>query len=200
MPEEVICALELEDLNKGANCGNNMSGVKNVYISLKDDVASLPKLPSNRNSYEDFAVLEGNITMVNGKRFYHIYCSRDMGELKYTTQGTFGGKSMKANLEIFHPGFKPKLLGFIASVMNSETIILARLNNGDVHMLGDNDRGAEIGDSVEATSGKAVTDNNGATLNFVYDTPTAQISTGEMDTLTGQSTDLGNEEDDDTNP
>ena len=76
---------------------------------------------------------------------------------------------MKANLEIFHPGFKPKLLGFIASVMNSETIILARLNNGDVHMLGDNDRGAEIGDSVEATSGKAVTDNNGATLSFVYE-------------------------------
>lgn len=82
-----------------------------------------------------------------------------MGELKYTTQGTFGGKSMKANLEIFHPGFKPKLLGFIASVMNSETIILARLNNG-------------------------------ATLNFVYDTPTAQIYTGEMNTLIGQSTGL----------
>lgn len=200
MAEEVICALELEDLNKGANCGNNMSGVKNVYIALKEDVASLPKLPASRNSYEDFAVLEGNITMVNGKRFYHIYCSRDMGELKYTTQGTFGGKSLKANLEIYHPGFKPKLLGFIASVMNSETIILARLNNGDVHMLGDNDRGAEIGDSVEATSGKAVTDNNGATLNFVYDTPTAQIYTGEMDTLTGQSTNLGNEVDEDTNP
>ena len=113
-----------------------------------------------------------------------------MGELKYTTQGTFGGKSMKANLEIFHPGFKPKLLGFIASVMNSETIILARLNNGDVHMLGDNDRGAEIGDSVEATSGKAVSDNNGATIAFVYDTPTAQIYTGNMDSLIGQSTEI----------
>ena len=143
MPEEVICALELEDLNKGANCGNNMSGVKNVYISLKDNVAQFPKLPTNRTSYEHFAVLEGNIVMVNGQRFYHIYCSRDMGELKYTTQGTFGGKSMKANLEIYHPGFKPKLPGFIASVMNSEAIILARLNNGDIHMLGDEDRGAE---------------------------------------------------------
>ena len=84
-----------------------MSGVKNVYISLKDKVAQFPKLPTNRTSYEDFAVLEGNIVMVNGQRFYHIYCSRDMGELKYTTQGTFGGKSMKANLEIYHPGFKP---------------------------------------------------------------------------------------------
>lgn len=163
MPEEVICALELEDLNKGANCGNNMSGVKNVYISLKDNVASFPTLPSNRTSYEDFAELEGNIVMVNGQRFYHIYCSRDMGELKYTTQGTFGGKSMKANLEIYHPGFKPKLLGFIASVMNSEAIVLARLNNG-------------------------------ATISFVYDTPTAQVYTGEMDSLIGQSTNLDDEQ------
>lgn len=163
MPEEVICALELEDLNKGANCGNNMSGVKNVYIALKDNVSHFPKLPSNRTSYEDFAVLEGNIVMVNGQRFYHIYCSRDMGELKYTTQGTFGGKSMKANLEIYHPGFKPKLLGFIASVMNSEAIVLARLNNG-------------------------------ATISFVYDTPTAQVYTGEMDSLIGQSTNLDDEQ------
>ena len=44
--------------------------------------------------------------------------------------------------------------------MDSEVIILARLNNGDIHMLGDADRGAEIGENVEASSGKAVTDNN----------------------------------------
>ncbi len=160
---------------------------------VKDNVSHFPKLPSNRNSYEDFAVMEGDIVMINGQRFYHIYCSRDMGELKYTTQDTFGGKSMKANLEIYHPGFKPKLLGFIASVMNSEAIILARLNNGDIHMLGDEDRGAEIGDNVEASSGKAVTDNNGATISFVYDTPTAQVYTGEMDSLIGQSTNLDDE-------
>ena len=72
MPEEVICALELEDLNKGANCGNNMSGVKNVYISLKDNVSHFPKLPSNRNSYEDFAVLEGDIVMIGGQRSRHL--------------------------------------------------------------------------------------------------------------------------------
>jgi hypothetical protein len=37
---------------------------------------------------------------------------------------------------------------------------------------------------------KAVTDNNGATISFVYDTPTAQVYTGEMDSLIGQSTNL----------
>ena len=107
--------------------------------------------------------------------------------------GIFYRGYLQANLEIYHPGFKPKLLGFIASVMNSEVIILARLNNGDIQMLGDADRGAEIGENVEASSGKAVTDNNGATISFVYDTPTAQVYTGEMDSLIGQSTNLDDE-------
>ena len=74
--------------------------------------------------------------------------------------------------------------------MKSEIIILARLNNGDIHMLGDADRGAEIGENVEASSGKAVTDNTSATVSFVYDTPTAQVYTGVMDSLIGQSTNL----------
>ena len=188
--QDLICALEMENLNKGANCGNNMSGVKSVYIALKDDVKTVPALPNVRNRYEDFAVLEGDIVMINGKRFYHIYCNRDMGELKYTTQGTLGGKSFRANLEIYHAGFKTKLLGFTAAVMNSELLVLCRLNNGEVHLLGDKDRGCEFGDNVELSSGKAVTDNNGGAFNFVYDTPTAQIYTGDVDEITGVSQEI----------
>jgi hypothetical protein len=183
----LICALEMEDLNIHSSCGNNMSGVKNVYIALKEDVATLPKLPNVRESYEDFAVLEGTITMKPNKRFYHIYCSRDLGELKYTLQGQTGSRSLKGTLEVYHPGFKAKLLGLVASTMNSELLILARLNNGDVHLLGDKDRGVEYGDSAELSSGKTVTDNNGGTLNFVYDTPAAQIYFGDLDAITGSS-------------
>jgi hypothetical protein len=105
---------------------------------------------------------------------------------KYTLQGPTGARSFKANLEVYHPGFKAKLLGLVSSTMNTELVILARLNNGDVHVLGDKDRGVEYGDSAELSSGKAVTDNNGGTLNFVYDTPTAQIYAGaNLETLTG---------------
>ena len=186
--EELICSLEMEDLNMRNSCANNMSGVKNVYIAFKEDVATFPTLPSVRESYEDFAVLEGSIAMRQNKRFYHIYCSRDLGELKYVLQGPTGARSLKATLEIYHPGFKAKLLGLVSSTMNSELVILARLNNADVHLLGDKNRGVEYGDSAELSSGKAVTDNNGGTLNFVYDTPTAQIYTGNnMDEITGLS-------------
>ena len=76
--------------------------------------------------------------------------------------------------------------------MNSELVILARLNNGDVHLLGDKNRGVEYGDNAELSSGKAATDNNGGTLNFVYDTPTVQIYTGNnLDTITGVSVGAG---------
>ena len=60
-------------------------------------------------------------------------------------------------------------------------------------MLGDADRGAEIGENVEASSGKAVTDNNGATVSFVYDTTTAQVYTCVMDSLDGKSSNLGDQ-------
>jgi len=189
---ELICSLEMEDLNMAASCANNMSGVKNVYIAFKDNIASFPSLPNVREKFEDFAVLEGTIAMKPSKRFYHIYCSRDLGELKYTLQGPTGARSMKATLEIYHPGFKPKLLGLVSSTMNSELIILARMNNGDVHLLGDKNRGVEYGDNAELSSGKAVTDNNGGTLNFVFDTPTAQIYAGNnIDAITGTSTQVG---------
>jgi len=184
--EELICSLELEDLNMAQSCANNMSGVKNMYIAFKGDIKTFPKLPMTRESYEDFAVLEGEIEMKPNKKFAHIYCSRDLGELKYGLQGQVGAKSMKATFEIFHPGFKARLLGMVASTMNAELIILARMNNGDVHMLGDANRGAEFGDNAELTSGKAVTDPNGGTLSFVYDTPTAQIYVADnMDELVG---------------
>jgi hypothetical protein len=185
MAEELICSLEMEDLNMAAGCANNMSGVKNVYIAFKEDVKTFPTLPNVREHYDDFAVLEGDIEMKASKRFYHVYSSRDLGELKYTLQGPTGARSLKATLEMYHPGFKSKLLGLVSSTMNSELVILARLNNGDVHLLGDKNRGVEYGDSAELSSGKAVTDNNGGTLNFVYDTPTAQIYVGEIDPITG---------------
>lgn len=182
----------MEDLNMAASCGNNMSGVKNVYIAFKEDVATFPRLPMVRESYDDFAILEGTITMKNSKRFHHIFCSRDLGELKYVLQGPTGARSLKATLEIYHPGFKSKLLGLVSSTMNSELVILARLNNGDVHLLGDRNRGVEYGENAELSSGKAVTDNNGGTLNFVFDTPTAQIYIGNnIDAITGTSSGIG---------
>lgn len=179
----VVCNLSLEDINRGGVCENKMSGVKTIYYALKDDLASYPTLPDTRNSFEDFSTLDGSITMKSGKRFFKFQCEKDLGELKYEPQGAAGGKSLRATLEIFHAGFKAKILGFLAATLNEEVVILAKLNNGEVHLLGDADRGAEIGDGTTSTSGKALSDQNGVTLFLTYDTPTSQIYTGDLDEL-----------------
>ena len=83
----------------------------------------------------------------------------------------YGAAKIRRNSEFVELPFGFKISVFLHHKNNSEVIILARLNNGDIHMLGDADRGAEIGENVEASSGKAVTDNNGAIVSFVYDTP-----------------------------
>ena len=64
---------------------------------------------------------------------------------------------------------------------------MCKLNNGAIHMLGDKDRGCEFGDSAEATSGKAIGDPTGATINFIYYTPTPQIYIGDIDGLLSDS-------------
>jgi hypothetical protein len=190
---ELICKLELEDLKKSGSCANNSKGVKVIYYALLSDVSKMPTLPNVRNKFEDFCLLsEGGIAlngvdhsiqMKSGKNFFKFYCGRDLGELKYSVQGATGGKSLNANLEVMHPGLRKEILGFMASTMNEELIILCVLNNGDVHVLGDKMRGAEFGDSAEATSGKAIGDQIGLTINFTYDTPTAQIYIGDVDGL-----------------
>ncbi len=179
----VICNLSLEDIDRGGVCENKMSGVKTIFYALKDDIFAYPTLPDTRNSFEDFAILDGSITMKSGKRFFKFQSEKDLGELKYEPQGAAGGKSLRATLEIFHAGFKAKILGFLAATLNEEVVILAKLNNGEVHLLGDKDRGAEIGDGTTSTSGKALSDPNGVTLFLTYDTPTPQIYTEDLDAL-----------------
>lgn len=186
MPESPItCNLSLEELTKTSDiCANNASGVKAMYMAMHTDVATFPTLPSVRAEFADFAELEGNIVMVEGKLFKKIYVSKDMGELKYKPQGKTGSRSFRASLSIFHPGLKAKLLGMVASMMNSEFFVLVLLENGDVHVLGDKYRGAEFSEDTELTSGKEITSENGGNLGFIYDTPTAQIYTGDLDAIT----------------
>lgn len=186
MPETPItCNLSLEELTKTSDiCANNASGVKALYMAMHTDVATFPKLPTTRTEFADFAELEGNIVMVEGKLFKKIYVSKDMGELKYKPQGKTGSRSFRASLFIFHPGLKAKLLGMVGAMMNSEFFLAVLLENEDVHILGDKYRGAEFSEDTELTSGKEITSDNGGNLGFVYDTPTAQIYKGNLDALT----------------
>ena len=177
------CSLTIESLANDEFCQNNMSGVKTMYFIPKNDVTAINAvLAASKTTFTDYVeigstAMEGKaFTVATGKGFVKLYCTKDLGELKYAVQGAgVGSRSMKATLEVFHPNFKRKILGFLGTMINQEMIIVAVLNNGDKHLLGDLERGAQIADGVEATSGKAVTDQNGATLQFEWDTPMPQI-------------------------
>ena len=177
------CTLSIESLANTEFCQNNMSGVKTMFYIPKYDVTAINAvLAATKTTFTDYVqigstAMEGKaFTVATGKGFAKIHCSKDLGELKYTVQGSaVGSRSLKAHLEVFHPAFKRKILGFLGTMINQEVILVVVLNNGEIHLMGDLERGAEIADGVEATSGKTVTDPNGATLQFEWDTPMPQI-------------------------
>ena len=160
-----------------------MSGVKALYFIPKDDVVTINAKPSEMITNFDEAVVVGSSAMEGkaieasvNKGFAKIFIGRDLGELKYIPQGSMlGNRSFKATLEIFKPVFETKMLGFLATMINQELILVVLLNNGEYHLIGDIDRGAIISEGVEATSGKAPADNNGATIPFEWDAPRPQI-------------------------
>lgn len=169
------CIYDIETIDMPDGCSCNMSGVQRLLFIPKKHVESINAIPSAMaTSYEDHVTI-GNpslsqkaITVKSGKEFAELYCAEDLGELKYSLQGQRGSRSLLARLEVFHPSFKKKVLGFFGTGINEEFIIIALMLNGEWHLLGNSRRGAKMSDGSEATSGKAVTDPNGLTVVFEW--------------------------------
>ncbi len=176
------CNMSVANIPESDSCGNNMSGVNTLYFIPKSDITSInAQRPATITTYAERVVIgsstmEGKaVTCPTGKGFGKMYCADDLGELVYTPQGQKGSRSFKAELEIFHPAFKKEILGFAATHNNQELILVCVLNNGEIHLLGDKRRGVTLADSTRLTSGKAVTDANGAECHFEWNTPAPQI-------------------------
>lgn len=169
------CIRNINNITAPQVCENNMPGVQRLLFIPRKDVESINAVAATVPTTYGESVIIGNpamvqkaITVKSGKEFAEIYCADELGELVYTPQGQHGSRSFKAELEIFHPGFKEKLLGYMAVAMNREYLFVVGLSNGKWHLLGDTRRGAKMADSSRATSGKTVTDANGGELHFEY--------------------------------
>lgn len=163
------------NINAPDVCSSNMPGVQRLLFIPRKHVESINAVAATVPTTYGEAVIIGSplmeekaVTVKSGRKFAEIYCADEMGELVYTPQGQKGSRSLKAELEIFHPGFKRQLLGFMSVALNREYILIVCLSNGDWHLLGDLKRGAKLSDSTKATSGKAITDGNGGELHFEY--------------------------------
>ena len=175
--------ITLNGLDQTNPCDNNQSGVKTAYICPVKDILAINAVhPSAPTSPDEFVTIGSStlsrqaITCKPGKGFVKIYSADDMGELKYTQQGTIlGCRSWKGALELYHPGFKRTAIGLMAIINNQEVVVVAKLNNGEYHLLGDTDRGAKLAEGNEMTSGKAATDNNGINPVLEYNCGRQQI-------------------------
>lgn len=165
-----------------AVCSNNMPGVQRLLFIPRKDVESINAVATNVPTNYGERVIIGSpamvqraITVKSGKEFAEIYSADEFGELIYTPQGQHGSRSFKAELEIFHPAFKADILGFVAVHNNQELLIVVELNNDQFHLLGTTRRGVRLADSTKVTSGKAVTDANGAECHFEWNTDAPQV-------------------------
>ena len=184
------CNITLQGLGQLDACGNNLSGVKALWITTKQDIEAINAVKAAIvTDFDKLVTLDTSgltnlkaIACKTGKGFAAVYCADDMGELKYATQGTMTGcKSLKATLDIYHPGFKRVALGALAYFNNQEAVIVAKLNNGEIHLIGDLDRGAKLQDGMESTSGKASEDDNGVNFIWEWNCPAPQIFTDGWD-------------------
>ena len=182
MPEQ-DCNIVMEDLLKRGGCEDNSSGVKKIAVFLTQDVQTWPERRTDIEEMRDYVELNGNLVFKPGKRAFTIYCKDEAGELHYEGQGEEGSRSQKGILNIYNPGMKAPLLGFIAAVQNADIGSLVWLNNGEIHLLGDKDRGMILSES-NATSGKTTADPNGGDLTFNYNCSRPQVYTGQTDGLT----------------
>lgn len=175
--------ITMNGLNRPKPCANNMSGVKTMFACPVDDIVAINAVAAAEpTTLEEFVTIGSStlstkaITCKDGKGFVRIYCADNMGELKYIQQGTLTGcRSWKGSLELFHPGFKRGAIGFMAYINNKELVLVALMNNGEYHLLGDKERGAKLADGNEMSSGKTSEDNNGVNPVLEYNTPVPQI-------------------------
>lgn len=176
--------ITLENIKKSSgSCHPSMSGLRAVYLVPLAYVKSFNIRKVTTCGYDRVVVepIGGKaIVLKPGGSFINVFSDKNLGELKYTLAGGVN-KYYQASLEIFHPGFKRKLLGFLSHMINQDIVIVAKTNNGQYHLLGNETHAALIDDGTEAISGKATADNNGATVIFRFDTPTPVVFCEDWD-------------------
>jgi len=169
----ITCNLNIEDLEPATPCENRISGVRRILFIPTDWVESINALnPTLAQTFEDVIVIgdesmtDQAVTVSAGNEFGSMRLPEGAAELKYTTVGQMGTRCIQAHLEVRHPVFKKKMLGFVSALKNIELFIFVETESGDWHLLGNIDRGCKMADGTEGTSGKVAGE---AAVNLVWE-------------------------------
>lgn len=187
------CSYSAENLAVTTACGGKMSGVSHIYLVPRSKVTGINwVLPATPTSFEEMVTMAAKsdasgkaVDLASSNKFSKIEFRKGHAELTYNVQGEKGGHSLKANLVIERNGFVKAPMGFYASALNEEYIMIACMNNGEYHLLGDMQSGMEMADDATSTSGRAVTDANMITFSFEWDCNFPQIFGAAFDPENG---------------
>jgi hypothetical protein len=179
--------MDFVNIDKNLPNGENMGGLAQyVIFGLWADVLTWPAAPPSSGSIEDFGAWVGDLVMKAGKRAFTFYCTDETAELKFVPVGEKDGKSFRAELTIYNPGLKKKILGFMAAAKNENLFFIPTDQEGQRYLLGDSLRAAKF-ESGDVGTGRAIGDRKGASLTFTFPTNTPRVYVGDVTTLLGES-------------
>lgn len=150
-PEDVL-------FNQGKDNPGGMAEIH--YYCLKSDIKVFPQIATTANANRGRLV--GEFEMHPNKYFRKLYCTLEKGSVTYTQVGGRDSKSFENKAKLFIPDMNPNVNHFLENLKNSRIVLVCRLLDGQLVVLGNHLVGAES-DTVEGGSGEAVADSRGAT-------------------------------------
>lgn len=119
---------------------DNIGGTtKRFYFAPKGyftTIQAVKDLSDGTATTTTLAEIAADHVFASGKGFHVCYCTRDMGEVKYTGAGERDGRSIVGKGTFFVPGMKNTNIGQLRMMKNDELIILAEMADGKVLQLG----------------------------------------------------------------
>jgi hypothetical protein len=173
--------VDFVDIDKSLTNGENMGGLTQTMIfGLWDDVSTWPTAPVAPADVEAYAAWTGDVVMASGKRAFTFYSTDDTAELSINQVGERDGMSFEMVVNVFNPGLKKKLLGFISVAKNANLFLLVKDNENQWYLLGDANRAAVMQPGEGIGTGKATADRKGANLSFIFKTNAPRVYSGDV--------------------
>ncbi len=141
-------ALTYTGLTGRTGVEDNIGGLTKRYWfapkSYFTTIAKTKDLSDATATLAELAEISADHVFAVGKGFHVNYCTRDMGDVKYTGAGDRDGRSIPGKANFFTPGLAINNLGIMRMLKNDELIILAELADGKIVQLGSERFPAEV--------------------------------------------------------
>lgn len=135
------------------------------YYAPIDDFVTIPEPLDSENAttLADMGSIDDDFVFKSGKNWKKMYCTQEMGEVRFEQIGPRDAKGFNNFVEGKYPGEDATWLGFLHLAANSRFIFLVPQLTGVNRVIGNKLYPAQF-ETVTGTSGKAISDDKGTTF------------------------------------